>query len=68
MKVLAASFLDSVDAHGLHNLTMHDGVAFTVVNKCTWIKAVIGSGLVLRIRHAVVLTKRYYKILIGKLF
>lgn len=68
MKMLAASFLDSVDVHGLHNLKIRGVVTVNCVNKGTWINAVIGCGMVLRFRHAVVLTMRYCKILTEKLF
>ena len=53
--MLAASFVDSVDAHGLHNLKMRGVVAVTCVNEGTWINGVIGCGMVLRIRHALML-------------
>jgi len=55
VKMLAANFLDSVEAHRLHNQKMSGVVAVSCVSKCTWINAEIGRGMVLRIRLAVVL-------------
>jgi nucleoside recognition membrane protein YjiH len=66
--MLAASFLDSVYVHGFRNPKMRDVVAMICVNKSMWIDAVIGCVMVLRIRHSLVLTMRYGKILTKKCY